>query len=108
MLNLLIRHRGQAVCRATYRVTQSNVSRAGEFNVPPTFLLQQAAWLYERHLDHVRAQMKKVGGQTAPALSSTDSTQAKASAATNRPGSGLVGGNAKTRSQDLSDVIVSF
>ncbi|KAL5427875.1 hypothetical protein PMIN04_001079 [Paraphaeosphaeria minitans] len=65
--------------------------RATEFKVPPTFLLQQAAWLYERHLDHVRAQMKKVGGQTAPALSSTDSTQGRASAATNRPGSGLAG-----------------
>ncbi|KAF2856581.1 hypothetical protein T440DRAFT_437404 [Plenodomus tracheiphilus IPT5] len=31
-----------------------------KFQVPPTFLLQQAAWLYERHLDHVRNQMKKV------------------------------------------------
>ncbi|KAI8937554.1 hypothetical protein NX059_005270 [Plenodomus lindquistii] len=34
--------------------------RATKFQVPPTFLLQQAAWLYERHLDHVRSQMKKV------------------------------------------------
>ena len=34
--------------------------RADKFQVPPTFLLQQAAWLYERHLDHVRNQMKKV------------------------------------------------
>ncbi|KAF2205112.1 hypothetical protein GQ43DRAFT_437341 [Delitschia confertaspora ATCC 74209] len=31
------------------------------FQVSPTFMLQQAAWLYERHLEHVRAQMKKVG-----------------------------------------------
>ncbi|OAL57021.1 hypothetical protein IQ07DRAFT_497565 [Pyrenochaeta sp. DS3sAY3a] len=35
-------------------------SVAAKFQVPPTFLLQQAAWLYERHLDHVRNQMKKV------------------------------------------------
>ncbi|OAG10431.1 uncharacterized protein CC84DRAFT_484173 [Paraphaeosphaeria sporulosa] len=64
---------------------------ATEFKVPPTFLLQQAAWLYERHLDHVRAQMKKVGGQTAPTSSIPDSTQGRASAATNRPGNGLAG-----------------
>jgi len=43
--------------------------------VPPKFLLQQAAWLYERHLNHVRAQMKKVGGSTAPAMFSLESTQ---------------------------------
>lgn len=36
------------------------VELATRFQVPPTFLLQQAAWLYERHLDHVRNQMKKV------------------------------------------------
>ncbi|CAN9279717.1 unnamed protein product [Alternaria alternata] len=36
------------------------VELADKFQVPPTFLLQQAAWLYERHLDHVRNQMKKV------------------------------------------------
>lgn len=36
------------------------VELATKFQVPPTFLLQQAAWLYERHLDHVRNQMKKV------------------------------------------------
>ncbi|KAL6712627.1 hypothetical protein ACN47E_000504 [Coniothyrium glycines] len=36
------------------------VDLATKFQVPPTFLLQQAAWLYERHLDHVRNQMKRV------------------------------------------------
>ncbi|CAO2657616.1 Nn.00g037420.m01.CDS01 [Neocucurbitaria sp. VM-36] len=36
------------------------VELATKFQVPPTFLLQQAAWLYERHLDHVRNQMKRV------------------------------------------------
>ncbi|KAF2090407.1 hypothetical protein K490DRAFT_71990 [Saccharata proteae CBS 121410] len=34
---------------------------AERFNVSPAFILQQAAWLYERHLEHVRAQMRKVG-----------------------------------------------
>ncbi|KAJ4286943.1 hypothetical protein N0V90_012823 [Kalmusia sp. IMI 367209] len=62
---------------------------ADEFDVPPAFLLQQSAWLYERHLEHVRAQMKKVGVvarpnddrrnsstpyPTAPPLSRTTST----------------------------------
>lgn len=36
------------------------MARATRFEVPHTFILQQAAWLYERHLSHVRAQMKKV------------------------------------------------
>lgn len=44
---------------------------AGKFQVPPTFLLQQAAWLYERHLDHVRSQMKKVSGSTVPTASTS-------------------------------------
>ncbi|KAF2104715.1 hypothetical protein NA57DRAFT_70922 [Rhizodiscina lignyota] len=40
---------------------------ASNFNVPHAFILQQAAWLYERHLSHVRAQVRKV----APATSSS-------------------------------------
>ncbi|KAI4945385.1 hypothetical protein J4E86_009272 [Alternaria arbusti] len=45
---------------------------ADKFQVPPTFLLQQAAWLYERHLDHVRNQMKKVSiSNAAPSSSPT-------------------------------------
>ncbi|KAH7079263.1 hypothetical protein BKA63DRAFT_508055 [Paraphoma chrysanthemicola] len=47
------------------------VELAGKFQVPPTFLLQQAAWLYERHLDHVRSQMKKVSGSTVPTASTS-------------------------------------
>ena len=50
----------------------ANSSRsAGKFQVPPTFLLQQAAWLYERHLDHVRIQMKKVSGSNIPTASNS-------------------------------------
>ncbi|KAG7008713.1 hypothetical protein G7Y79_00004g012970 [Physcia stellaris] len=33
---------------------------AEDFNVTLSFLLQQAAWLYERHLSQVRAQLRKV------------------------------------------------
>ncbi|KAF2839179.1 hypothetical protein M501DRAFT_954368 [Patellaria atrata CBS 101060] len=44
---------------------------ANKFQVSPTFILQQAAWLYERHLSHVKAQMKKVGALNAtPSLGS--------------------------------------
>ncbi|KAJ4346209.1 hypothetical protein N0V95_005625 [Ascochyta clinopodiicola] len=52
------------------------VELATKFQVPPTFLLQQAAWLYERHFEHVRNQMKKVSGSTvtAPAASGGGST----------------------------------
>ncbi|KAF2625960.1 hypothetical protein BU25DRAFT_492497 [Macroventuria anomochaeta] len=52
------------------------VELASKFQVPPTFLLQQAAWLYERHFEHVRNQMKRVSGSTvtAPAASGGGST----------------------------------
>jgi hypothetical protein len=46
------------------------VELASKFQVPPTFLLQQAAWLYERHFEHVRNQMKKVSGSTVTAATS--------------------------------------
>ncbi|KAF2691520.1 hypothetical protein K458DRAFT_411244 [Lentithecium fluviatile CBS 122367] len=47
---------------------------ADNFHVPQTFLLQQAAWLYERHLDHVRAQMKKVASSNTPATFGLENT----------------------------------
>ncbi|KAF3035466.1 hypothetical protein E8E12_006558 [Didymella heteroderae] len=46
------------------------VELASKFQVPPTFLLQQAAWLYERHFEHVRNQMKKVSGSNVTAAAS--------------------------------------
>jgi len=39
--------------------------RASRFEVTLPFLLQQAAWLYERQLLQVRAQMRKVGASKA-------------------------------------------
>lgn len=36
-------------------------SRAEQYHVSVPFLLQQAAWLYERELSQVRAQMRRVG-----------------------------------------------
>lgn len=46
---------------------------ATRFDVSPAFMLQQAAWLYERHLSHVRAQMRKVGTSNAPVPAQTSS-----------------------------------
>jgi hypothetical protein len=92
---MLTRHRGSAVRILVANGSISDGRRAIDFAVPPAFLLQQAAWLYERHLDHVRAQMKKVGGQTAPASSSIDNSHAKGStsAMDRRSISGPSGGN---------------
>lgn len=70
------------------------VELAFKFQVPPTFLLQQAAWLYERHFEHVRNQMKKVSGSTvtAPAASGGGSTLTAVGGVTmQRAGSGGVG-----------------
>lgn len=61
--------------------------------MPPTFLLQQAAWLYERHLDHVRNQMKKVSGSGIPVSTNDASTLTTPSGiAMLRTGSGGSGG----------------
>ncbi|KIW15517.1 hypothetical protein PV08_05563 [Exophiala spinifera] len=38
-------------------------SLSEQFEVSQSFLLQQAAWLYERQLSQVRAQMRRVGGR---------------------------------------------
>lgn len=35
------------------------------FNVTLSFLLQQAAWLYERHFDAMKAQMKRLSAASA-------------------------------------------
>ncbi|TID17147.1 hypothetical protein E2P81_ATG09701 [Venturia nashicola] len=40
--------------------------RADEFGVTQPFLLQQAAWLYERHFQHVKAQMSRLRSSNAP------------------------------------------
>ncbi|CAI6335817.1 unnamed protein product [Periconia digitata] len=55
-------------------LTEKQGWSSDSFNVPPAFLLQQAAWLYERHLEHVRAQLKRVGGGAPATPSGLDST----------------------------------
>lgn len=69
------------------------VELASKFQVPPTFLLQQAAWLYERHFEHVRNQMKKVSGSniTAPASGGGSTLTPAGGVAMQRAGSGGAG-----------------
>jgi hypothetical protein len=78
----------------TMLVSLANLARADKFQVPPTFLLQQAAWLYERHLDHVRNQMKKVSGSNMPPPSTGGASTLTATGgiAMLRTGSGGSGG----------------
>lgn len=40
-------------------------ARAAEFGVDTPFLLQQAAWLYERHFKHVKEQMTRIRASSA-------------------------------------------
>ncbi|KAF1934345.1 uncharacterized protein M421DRAFT_13671, partial [Didymella exigua CBS 183.55] len=69
------------------------VELASKFQVPPTFLLQQAAWLYERHFEHVRNQMKKVSGSnvTAAACGGGSTITPVGGVAMQRAGSGGAG-----------------
>ncbi|KAK8201887.1 hypothetical protein M8818_005411 [Zalaria obscura] len=50
------------------------------FEVSLQFLLQQAAWLYERHFAQMRAQMKKLGTSGAPSPVPSDSASSSATA----------------------------
>ncbi|KAK7530411.1 hypothetical protein IWX49DRAFT_585466 [Phyllosticta citricarpa] len=68
---------------------------ASRFGCSSGFLLQQAAWLYERHLNHVRAQMRKVGSGTSGGGSGSGTGNAPGSAPMKRGGSG--GGNPAPR-----------
>ncbi|KAG9187790.1 hypothetical protein G6011_05661 [Alternaria panax] len=76
------------------------VELADKFQVPPTFLLQQAAWLYERHLDHVRNQMKKVSiSKAVPSSSPTGgSTMTGVGGVAMRRGGSAESGAGKTTS----------
>ncbi|KAL8880202.1 MAG: hypothetical protein Q9198_002342 [Flavoplaca austrocitrina] len=62
--------------------------RAGQFDVDLSFLLQQAAWLYERQLSQVKAQLRKV---SKPSLTTQSPTPSSAA------GSGVAGGYAMAR-----------
>ncbi|KAL8696865.1 MAG: hypothetical protein Q9224_002579 [Gallowayella concinna] len=61
---------------------------AEQFDVELSFLLQQAAWLYERQLSQVKAQLRKVSKPSLTAQSPTPSLGA---------GSGVAGGQAMAR-----------
>ncbi|KAI4273095.1 MAG: hypothetical protein LQ337_004858 [Flavoplaca oasis] len=61
---------------------------AGQFDVDLSFLLQQAAWLYERQLSQVKAQLRKV---SKPSLTTQSPTPSSAA------GSGVAGGYAMAR-----------
>ncbi|KAL8785148.1 MAG: hypothetical protein Q9213_003566 [Squamulea squamosa] len=62
--------------------------RASQFDVDLAFLLQQAAWLYERQLSQVKAQLRKVSKPSLTAQSPTPSLGT---------GSGATGGHAMAR-----------
>ncbi|GAM90354.1 hypothetical protein ANO11243_083970 [Dothideomycetidae sp. 11243] len=57
------------------------------FQVSLPFLLQQAAWLYERHFAQMRAQMKKLGASNAPSPVPGQDAIAAAPTPSQRPGS---------------------
>lgn len=48
--------------------------RSARFDVSLSFLLQQAAWLYERHFSQMRAQMKKLSPSTSSSAIVPDSS----------------------------------
>lgn len=72
--------------------SMTDSTSADDFNVTLPFLLQQAAWLYDRQLSQVRAQMLKVGN-----THSQSPSPAPAPTAGSVSGSGALGGQAMRR-----------
>ena len=66
-VRVLTAARGISVCLllVTWTDQADRSDSADELEVSLPFLLQQAAWLYERQLSQVRAQMRKVGNPNA-------------------------------------------
>ena len=64
------------------------LNRADQFDVSLSFLSQQAAWLYERQLAQVRAQLRKVNRPSSAATSPIPGSTS---------GSGTVGGHPMAR-----------
>lgn len=64
---------------------------SAQFGVTLSFLLQQSAWLYERHFEGMRMQMKKLGASAGSAASSPKPpSQDEQVATTSLPVSGAV------------------
>ncbi|KAH0556285.1 hypothetical protein GP486_005788 [Trichoglossum hirsutum] len=89
-----------AVCPILSNVIANNSTGKGladNFQVSLPFLLQQAAWLYERELSQVRAQMRRVGGlapsnMPSPVPGSAPGPAPTGGYAMRRTGSGSTGG----------------
>lgn len=62
------------ISKATDRKEIKWEEMSAKFDVSLPFLLQQGAWLYERHFASMRAQMKKLGASTMPGPLPPDST----------------------------------
>lgn len=69
--------------------------RAKDLDVDLPFLLQQAAWLYERQLAQVKAQLRKVSKPSLTAQSPTPSSVS---------GSGVAGGHTMARTGSAGTV----
>ena len=66
----------------------NGLARADRFNVTLPFLLQKAAWLYDRQMSSVRAQLRKASKPSSKSSSPTPGAE---------HGSGTVGGHPMSR-----------
>ncbi|RMZ86531.1 hypothetical protein DV736_g6245, partial [Chaetothyriales sp. CBS 134916] len=71
---------------------------AERFEVTQPFILQQAAWLYERQLSQVRAQLRKVGNRPSTASSPTPGSMASSQLVGGQPMKRAGSGGANTLS----------
>lgn len=84
-------------CAIILTVMSLPLHSADKFEVSQSFLLQQAAWLYERQLSQVRAQMRKVGASRQSATPSPAPGSASAS---------VIGGHAMKRAGSGGKILV--
>lgn len=74
--------------RRTSLYQRLTIARAEKFEVTLPFVLQQAAWLYERQLSQVKAHMRRVGASKSSTQSPVPGSDSAAGEAMRRTGSG--------------------
>ncbi|RAL05158.1 multidomain presynaptic cytomatrix related protein [Aspergillus ibericus CBS 121593] len=89
---------------ASHRIILTNC-RADRFDVTLQFLLQQAAWLYDRQLSQVRAQMLKVPTQSNPASPAPGSVSGSTAQVQQTKGASNPGPRAPSRLSQQKDTI---
>ncbi|GAB1205818.1 hypothetical protein APSETT445_004497 [Aspergillus pseudonomiae] len=90
-----------------WKALYAHILEAERFDVTLQFLLQQAAWLYDRQLSQVRAQMRKVGTTQSSSPSPAPGSVSGSTALGGQPAKGGLGADASVTESALEEALLS-